>query len=962
MKMNNNQQKAVDFNEGALLVVAGAGTGKTRVITERIKRIIESGVSPKEIAALTFTEKASQEMLERLGDAMPLGYEEPWVYTFHRFSDRILRNEGIEIGIDPSYKIISYPEQWILLRKNLFKFKLDYFRPLGNPTKFISAILKFISRLQDENITTERFNKFSEEFRGEMEEKQRWKELAHLYEKYQELKISQSKMDFGDLIQWNIKLFKERPNILKKYQEQFKHLLIDEFQDTNYAQYELIKMICPENKIKDRSLMVVGDDSQSIYKFRGAAVSNILQFMEDYKQAEMITLIENYRSTQSILDASYNLIQNNNPDSLESKLGISKKLISKREESNETKNSKIKNKTEPEILYLETAEDEVEQIMLKIVEVLENNPNYTYKDIAILARANSHLEPLVLALRKYELPYQLVGNRGLYDRNEIRDILAMLKIIINPYDNIAMYRMLSIKAFDISHDVAVDILAKAKIKKTNLWDVIKEMNIESLNKLKEVIAKSQEKILKYQPHELTFEMVKNTGYLEAYLEEETIESQMCIRNMNIFLEKIKRFEKEHYEDTKEIPTIIDLLNYLELMIESGDNPAQAEIEDIDTINLMTVHASKGLEYEVVFVVSVTSDRFPTKNRKDVIMLPEELISETLPTGDEHIQEERRLFYVALTRAKKYLYITLAKNYGGKRDKKPSGFIQETDIKIKEIETPKKEVEEKQHEDQVALFGKESGFRDTKKQTETKSIDLGNISYSKITKYETCPLSFKYAYVLNIPTPDNASLSFGIAIHETLFDYHSKKSMGKNISLEDLLNVYKNKWIPLGYLEQEHEKLRFESGEKLLTEYFNKHKDENIKHLGLEKWFNIKIGKEKFIGKIDRIDKLPSGGVEIVDYKTGSAKEQGDIDKDEQLAFYTIGAQEALGLKVEKLSYYYLEDGIKLSTTRTQEQLEKTREKTEEVVNEMKKGKFEPKSGMHCMWCDYRDICPAAYKG
>src|SRR5690349_18012651 len=152
MKMNSNQQKAVDFNKGALLVVAGAGTGKTRVITERIKRIIEGGISPKEIVALTFTDKASEEMLERLGDVMPLGYEEPWIYTFHRFSDRILRLEGLEIGLDPDYKIISYPEQWILLRKNLFKFELSYFRPLGNPTKFISAILKFISRLQDENI------------------------------------------------------------------------------------------------------------------------------------------------------------------------------------------------------------------------------------------------------------------------------------------------------------------------------------------------------------------------------------------------------------------------------------------------------------------------------------------------------------------------------------------------------------------------------------------------------------------------------------------------------------------------------------------------------------------------------------------------------------------------------------------------------------------------------------------
>jgi len=943
INLNPNQQKTVDFGNGALLVVAGAGTGKTRVITERIKRLIEADFKAKDIAALTFTDKSAGEMLDRLGDVMPLGYEEPWIYTFHRFSDRILRLEGLEIGLDPSYKIISYPEQWLLLRKNIFKMDLDYFRPLGNPTKFISAILKFISRLQDENISVGDFNKFAKEYTGDVDEKRRWEELAHIYSKYQQFKIEKSKMDFGDLIQWNIKLFKERPNILKKYQEQFKHILVDEFQDTNFAQYELIKLLCPK-ELGNRSLVVVGDDSQSIYKFRGAAVSNILQFMEDYPQAEMVTLLENYRSNQKILDAAYKLIQNNNPDTLESKLGISKELVSKATPS----------KVSPQILSLETGEDEIEQIMLKIVDTLEQNPQYTYKDIAILARANSHLEPFVLALRKYNLPYQLVGNRGLYDRDEIRDIIALLRIVINPIDNISLYRVLSIPSLNISRETTISILSEAKIKKVNMWDIIEESTHEELISLREKLKNIQDKMTKYQPHELVYEMVKDINYLEKYLEEETVENQLCIQNLNLFLEKAKRFEQEYYEDTHEIPTIVEFINYIELMIESGDNPAQAEIEDIDTINLMTIHASKGLEFPVVFIVNVVSDRFPTKNRKDVIMLPDELISETLPTGDEHIQEERRLFYVALTRAKEYLYVTLAKNYGGTRDKKPSGFLEETKLKVLEIQTPQRE------ETQGNLFGMSSGYRDGK--IENTEVDLGNVSFSKISKYETCPLSYKYSYVLNIPTPPNGALNFGVAIHDTLYEYHLKKSFGKNLSWEELLEIYKGKWVPLGYMDKDHTNLRFESGEKLLRNYYEKHKDENIKHVGLEKWFNIKLGREKFIGKIDRIDKLPSGNVELIDYKTGSSKEQKEIDKDEQLAFYTIGAQEALGLKVEKLSYYYLEEGIKLSTIRTPDQLENTREKAIETVQEMKKGKFEPKAGMHCMWCDYKDICPSAYKG
>ena len=237
INLNKNQERAVNHRKGPLIVVAGAGTGKTRVITEKVRSLIEEdNIDPMKILALTFTDKASEEMLERVQTSMPLAYEEPWVYTFHSFCDRILKNEALEIGLDPSYKIISYPEQWLLLRKNIFSMDLEYYLPLGNPTKFISAILKFISRLQDENISPEELEKYVKERDfTEEEEAKRWQELVRIYKKYQELKIENSKLDFGDLITWTIKLFKERPNILEKYQEKFAHILVDEFQDTNYA-------------------------------------------------------------------------------------------------------------------------------------------------------------------------------------------------------------------------------------------------------------------------------------------------------------------------------------------------------------------------------------------------------------------------------------------------------------------------------------------------------------------------------------------------------------------------------------------------------------------------------------------------------------------------------------------------------------------------------------------------------
>lgn len=954
-QLNKSQIKAIQHKEGPLLVVAGAGTGKTRVITERIKYLVENDIAkPEEILALTFTDKASNEMLERVGDIMPLGYSEPWIYTFHSFADRILHAEGIEIGLDPSYKLLSSPEQWVLLRKNIFKMDLKYFRPLGNPTKFISDALKFISRLQDENITAEDFASFTKEnaARGDseetVEENRRWTELSLIYNEYQRLKIQDSRLDFGDLINWTITLFKQRPNILRKYQNQFKHVLIDEFQDTNYAQYMLIKMLSP-NGMQERSLVVVGDDSQSIYKFRGAAVSNILEFMKDYPDSKMVTLLENYRSTQKILDPTYKLIQNNNPDTLESKLGISKELKSVGEDEGEA----------PKIILLKSLEDEVQYVIAQIYDILAKEPQYTYKDIAILARANNHLDPFLLGLRQQGIPYQLVGNRGLYDREEIRDAIALICVAINPYDPISLYRVLNIQTLEIPYEEISHILSQSRIQKQELWEIVKKSTNEFVVNLVNVITEAQESITKVTSVEFVYNLIKSTNYIDQFTEEETIENQLAVKNLDIFLNIVKKFEINFHQDTREYPTVVNLLEYLELMLEAGDNPAQSEIEDVDTVNLLTVHAAKGMEYPVVFIVNAVSDRFPSRNKSDTIEIPDTLIKESLPTGDEHIQEERRLFYVAMTRAKKYLYITLANNYGGKRDKTPSGYLGETGLKIEAIDNVAEPAQ-----DQDSLFGKNSGFREPKA-TKITNFTPDFLSYSQIDTYLTCPLQYKYRYILHIPSLPSHALSFGTTIHDTLRDFHTRKMFEKEVTLEELLELYKKNWQPLGYMNEEHRVTRYESGKKLLEDYYEREKNVKPRYLALEKPFNIKIDGIRFYGRIDRIDRIdgePETTVEIIDYKTGVAKTQKDVDKDMQVAIYAIGAKEALGYEAKALSLYFIEANQKLTTTRTTRDIEETKEKLKETISKIKSGAFNPDPGMHCKWCDFKNICPFAYKG
>jgi len=315
--LNVEQKKAVTHKQGPLLIVAGAGTGKTTVITQRLAWLIDQKkANPDEILALTFTEKAAAEMEERVDKLLPYGYVDLWVSTFHSFGERILRDYALEIGLDSGFQILSRAEQWLLINQNLDQFELNYYKPLGNPTRFIQALIQHFSRIKDENISPEEYLKHAQGLNkkknlkaDQREEAEKALEAAKAYKKYQELLLKHGYFDFGDLIIRALELFQKRKTVLEKFRKQFKYILVDEFQDTNHAQYELIKLLAsPKNNIT-----VVGDDDQAIYRFRGASMSNILEFKKDFPKSEDVILVKNYRSQQNILDLAYKFIQLNDP-------------------------------------------------------------------------------------------------------------------------------------------------------------------------------------------------------------------------------------------------------------------------------------------------------------------------------------------------------------------------------------------------------------------------------------------------------------------------------------------------------------------------------------------------------------------------------------------------------------------------------------------------------------------------
>src|SRR3990172_4799733 len=489
--LNPEQLKAVTHGDGSLLIIAGAGTGKTKVITHRIAHLIEKGVNPNQILALTFTEKAAGEMEERVDRLVPYGYSNVWISTFHSFGDRVLRDNVLEIGLTPDFKVLSEAERIIFLKEHLFELPLNYYRPLGNPTRYLSAITKLISRLKDEDVGVEEYAAYADGLKKLVGETlvvshregtspspttqgfslEQQDELAKTYAKYQELMAKNGYLDFGDQVILPLKLFRARPHILKRYQEKFQYILVDEFQDTNYAQFQLVRLLSERHK----NITVVGDDDQSIYKFRGAAISNVLGFQKIYPDAKLITLTKNYRSVQPILDSAYRLIAHNNPDRLEIKNGIDKRLVSENT-SQESQGSLrvllVGNNVKH--LHFDTLTKEAETVAEMIAEKVEKD-GLRYKDFAILVRANSDAEPFLKTLKLKNIPHRFSGNQGLYSREEIRLLIAFLKAITNFHDSMSLFHLASSEIYQLKAADLIPCHNMAQRSHKPLYYVMKEV-------------------------------------------------------------------------------------------------------------------------------------------------------------------------------------------------------------------------------------------------------------------------------------------------------------------------------------------------------------------------------------------------------------------------------------------------------------------------------------------------------
>ncbi|HOI29967.1 MAG TPA: UvrD-helicase domain-containing protein [Melioribacteraceae bacterium] len=627
--LNQEQLKAVEYNSGPHMIVAGAGSGKTRVLTYKIAYLIDKGLEPDSILALTFTNKAAKEMKERIKVLVGKKASSLWMGTFHSIFARILRIEAKSLNYQPNFSIYDREDSVSLVSNVLQNLNIN----LENLTP--NGVQHKISFLKNQMIKPENFGKNMATTLAD-------KKFLEIYTEYNKRLFENNAMDFDDLLLKPIELFEENSKILSKYKKQFKYILVDEYQDTNKAQYQLLKLLSPT---KDK-VCVVGDDAQSIYSWRGAEIKNMLNFKKDFKGAKIFRLEQNYRSTKMILAAADSIIKNNTEQ-------ITKTLWTENNDGEELT-----------LMRASDEKDEAFQIAKKIKKEISTR-KLSLNDISIFYRLNSQSRALEDALRREKIPYKIVGGVEFYRRKEVKDVLAYLRVLTNQNDEESLLRIMNFPQRGIGNTSITKMIAFARKLELSLFTTmsrvfevieVKERIQKNVKQFKMLLDKYIDLKDKLSIGELTSALVDELGILKIYKEENSAESMARYDNIQELLSAVQQYSKEN-PDSK----LDDFL--AEVSLVSGVDQYD---EKVNSVTLMTVHSAKGLEFPLVFITGLEEDIFPLSPRFD---------------SDSKIEEERRLFYVAITRAQQKVFLTYARSryrFGEVAYQSKSRFLDELD--------------------------------------------------------------------------------------------------------------------------------------------------------------------------------------------------------------------------------------------------------------------------------------------
>ncbi len=1003
--------------DGPQLVVAGAGTGKTQVVTRRIAWLIATRrARPSEILALTFTDRAAAEMQARVDRLVPYGYTDTAISTFHAFGDRLIREYALEIGLAPDVRVLSRAEVVIFLRDRMFDFDLERYRPLGDPTRFLGALATHFSRLKDEDVDPATYLAVADRAVGEagllaeladqtapdddardaaeaaVEQAARRLELARAFARYQALMEAAGFVDFGDQVSLALRLVRTSAVARSEIQRRFRYILVDEFQDTNRAQAELVELIAAPS----RNLTVVGDDDQSIYRFRGAAMSNLIEFRDRSPRPTITILRRNYRSRAGILAASHRLIRFNDPERLEVQAGIDKRLQAQRPEPpTGQRPAAVRHQA------FATGSDEADWVAGEIAGRIAAGA--APGEHAVLVRSNAEADGILRSLNVAGVPWRFSGTSGLYARPEVRLLMTFLRVMADLDSSVDVYALAASEVYGLSGEDLTDITASARRRNRSLWDVLQELDRQpgllrlapaSRVAVSRLVAdlRGYSELAHQQPAgQLLYAFLKGSGLLAKLVAANDTGADEAIQNVARFFDIVRARSALLADDR-----CSSLAGHLAILVEAGDDPPTVELDGgADAVAVLTVHKAKGLEFPTVFLLGLVDGRFPAADRRDPLAVPAELLGGgPIAGGDAHLREERRLFYVGMTRARDELVMTSAADYAGRRVRRVSPFVLEA-LDLPRVEGDVRASTLRGPLERLAGFAAPGAPVEAARRTVDEPLSL---SFYQVDDYLTCPRKYKYAHVTRIPVAPHHSLIYGAALHRAVQEFHRRQARGTIMSEEELEASLVAAWTSEGFLTREHEDARLAAGKAALRRFrADQLRPGSVVPAYVERDFSFTLDGDRIRGRWDRVDVepidpddrladgaagppspsaevadviepvlplLPRERVTITDYKSSDvrdpAKARQRARDSLQLTIYAMGYEAMTGQRPDAVQLHFLETGLIGRAVVDDKRLTKGRLKIAAAAAGIRARAFDATPDlMACSYCPFRDICPSS---
>ena len=962
---DDRQRAAIEHVHGPMLVVAGAGTGKTSVLTHRIEYLVREGhARTDEILALTYSVNAANEMRERLGKL--LGGKTVQARTFHDYCQQLLKS------VDRDFGVLDEKDLWIYLRRRIRDLRLEHYIRAANVGQFLSDLLEFVARCHDELVTPEKYAQYVERIeRGEVpvprvvksktvledaEVLGRCREIARVFASLERWLAEENLGTFSHMITRACHVLASDEKVLAQARAQAKFILADEFQDANFAQIKILGQLAGTNG----NIFAVGDPDQGIYRFRGASSAAFQLFHRNFPAAKLVVLEKNRRSTTPILRTAFAVIDKNPPvfsKHASSLLAYNRSPLQSARDEEAAHAGHAATNPPVTAIILKDRSTEGPDLVAHLREV-HRKTRCKWSDFGVLYRIHAHRDDVVQALAEADIPF-VIESMDISDTPEARDLFACLNAIVAD-DDVSLFRVAALPRF--------------RVDPAQLRDVMREMSRDNREQRVVPLAsllgrvRGGEEVMtavRNARAEIAQRNAKARQAMDVIVREFALDPASPI--LQAALQFVAAWENKKINKTNELTELVD---YLEYFREAGGVIPLQVNDDENAVRLMTVHGAKGLEFPHVFILRAIKPSFPSGYRETLVAFPRELRDpDSIAEADDRTlqeQEERRLFYVAMTRARDSLRI-YAREGSGKNDKTPPGYLREL-IADRNAAPWFRAIPAGGAQASLELVASSSSLYPAGSQT-SRWFELPvreglhhRLSASAVDTYELCGLRFKLERDWRIPAKPAAAMQYGGAIHRVLKTYFDSVRLGRPKTEEELVDLFRADLTTAKIQESYQQELYEEQGIVQLREFLAAARIITAQQvLHTEEPFEIRLGETVVVGRIDRIDRLDDGSVAIIDYKTGKPRVQEDADESLQLSLYAIAAQEKWGYQIGALVFYNLDGNVPVVSTRSASDLLTAREKVKKAAEGIANNIFDAKTGGHCNFCAFRSLCPEKEK-